>query len=101
VSSPDSIKRVEVTIDDITYEVTREAGGLRAHMAIACPGCKHAAPTYLGGKNQRIAGHDFYEADAWTLCCMHPLGKVRAYCSTLFGLEEDERIAASRCRVYG
>lgn len=92
-------RKVTLKIDETVYPVTIEAEGLRAHVAIDCPGCKKKGPTYVGGKGMRRA-HDYYQSDAYTMCCLTPLGTMRAYMSTLFGLEEDERVTAGRCRVY-
>lgn len=92
-------RKVTLRIDETIHKVTLEADGLRAHIAIDCPGCKAKAPTYVGGHGMR-RHHDYYESDASTMCCLHPLGTMRAYMRTLFGLEEDEAVTAGRCRVY-
>lgn len=93
-------RKVTLKIDETIHPVTIEAEGLRAHVAIDCPGCKKKRPTYVGGKGMHIGGHDFYQSDAYAMCCLTPLGTMRAYMATLFGLEEDERVTAGRCRVY-
>jgi hypothetical protein len=41
-----------------------------------------------------------YESDAVCTACRKTVGLIRAEMDTLFGLEEDERVAALPCRKY-
>lgn len=63
-----------------------------------CPHCK--VPLRVGGAKKRIGGHDYYQAEAGCLNCEAYVGELRLYVSTLFGLEEDERVLRGRARVY-
>lgn len=63
-----------------------------------CPHC--AVPLRVGGAKKRIGGHDFYTAEAGCLNCGTFVGELRLYVSTLFGLEEDERVLSGRVKVY-
>lgn len=51
------------------------------------------------GSNPRAPEHDTYESDAHC-ACGKPVGKIRVRVSTIFGIEEDERVLYGRCRVY-
>ena len=53
----------------------------------------------IQGIGQRIADHDTYEADARCVCGKQ-VGILRVKLSTIFGLEEDERVLRGRVRVY-
>lgn len=59
---------------------------------VPCPHCK-ATPLRVQGTGKRIASHDTYAAEAVAMCCDRHVGEIRAQVSTLFGLEEDERVA--------
>ena len=50
---------------------------------------------------KRIAGHDEYVGAARCVDCKAPAGTLRVKVSTIFGIEEDERVLNGRCRVYG
>lgn len=63
-----------------------------------CPAC--GVPLRVLGNGRRIGGHDFYTSNAFCAACRAQVGEVRAYVSTVFGLEEDERVLHGRCRVY-
>lgn len=64
-----------------------------------CPKCQ-ATPFRIGGTGQTIESHDTYRADGVCLACRKPVGVIRAVVSTIFGLEEDERVLYGRPRVY-
>jgi deoxycytidylate deaminase len=67
---------------------------------LPCPHCK-AEPlkARVDGSVQRA--HDTYTtATTVTLCCEKKLGPMVAKVSTIFGIEEDERVLNGRCRVY-
>lgn len=68
--------------------------------ATTCPACGSPAPVKLAGDGRRVAGHDAWEADAYALCCRERVGTIRAEASTIFGVEEDERVLNGRARVY-
>jgi hypothetical protein len=65
----------------------------------ACPHCQ-ASPFHVSGGAPVVQGHDTQTAPAWTRCCGTPAGKLVVTVSTLFGIEEDERVCHGRCRVY-
>lgn len=65
-----------------------------------CPSCKAAAPLKVSGKGNHIESHDTYAARAVALCCRKEIGTIRATMSTIFGVEEDERVLNGRARVY-
>ena len=64
-----------------------------------CPYCHK--PFEVAGAKPRIGGHDYYVAEAGCVLCGAWVGELRAYMSTLFGLEEDERVAQMGVRIYG
>ena len=64
-----------------------------------CPLC-HCKTLKVRGLGIRERGHDTYTADAQTICCGKPIGKLVVTVDTLFGIEEDERVLHGRCRVY-
>jgi len=64
-----------------------------------CPQCK-AKPWAVSGGTPVVQGHDTQTAPAWTRCCGKPAGSLVVTVSTLFGIEEDERVLHGRCRVY-
>lgn len=66
----------------------------------ACPSCDAAAPVKVAGNGRRIESHDTYAADGFALCCKAHIGTIRARTSTIFGIEEDERMLHGRARVY-
>lgn len=68
----------------------------------ACAKCK-LAPLVVRGLGMTIdpeASHDTYRADAVCCGCDAPAGVLRVKVSTIFGIEEDERVLNGRCRVY-
>lgn len=68
----------------------------------ACPGCK-AEPYRVTGCGREIDPehrHDTYRADAACTACGTRVGVLRVKVSTLFGLEEDERLARMGVRIY-
>lgn len=86
--------------DDTTRDVTPPFDG--ADHAVApgsCPKC-NAEPFKVAGRSMLIAERDEYHADGFCLACEARVGTLIAVVPTLFGLEEDERVLNSRCRVY-
>lgn len=63
-----------------------------------CPHCKEPLAVQGGGK--RIKSHDTYEAPAGCLSCEKMVGYLELQMNTLFGLEEDARIASMGIRIY-
>ncbi|MDO8631119.1 MAG: hypothetical protein Q7R41_11565 [Phycisphaerales bacterium] len=63
-----------------------------------CPACG-CAPLKARGQGQ-THDHDTYRADAICLECGKPCGVIHVKVSTIFGIEEDERVLNGRCRVY-
>ena len=65
-----------------------------------CPSCNRGNFRVIGDvKRQTITGHDI-GAPALALCCGQEVGEVRVEFSTIFGLEEDQRVLNGRARVY-
>lgn len=86
--------------DDTTRDCTPPFVGADHAMVVgACPECG-ITPFKVAGKGMHIAEHDEYHADGYCLACKARVGTIIAVVSTIFGLEEDERMLAGRCRVY-
>lgn len=65
-----------------------------------CPLCG-AKAFGVAGANMRVDSHDTYASDAFSTCCKRPAGTIYARVSTVFGIEEDERMLKyGRARVY-
>jgi hypothetical protein len=65
----------------------------------ACPRCK-IEPMQVQGNGNSIESRDTYRADARCLACGETVGTLRVKVSTIFGIEEDDRVLNGRCRVY-
>lgn len=76
---------------------TEDTGGVNVP-GKKCPSC--ALPLRVGGSGRRIGGHDYYLSTAGCLNCGTVVGELKLTVSTIFGLEEDERVLCGRCRVY-
>lgn len=64
--------------------------------------CEPARPLRISGQRGRQdIGHDTIKAPAVTHCCRAVIGTIVVRVSTIFGIEEDERVLNGRCRVYG
>lgn len=76
------------------------AGHVDAEAAIVCGHC--GAPLRAIGQGQTDESRDTVRADA--VCASEACGKLvgvlRVKPATLFGLEEDRRVAGGLCRVY-
>lgn len=78
--------------------------------ALPYEGCEHVLPAgccpFCGDDDWRVQGgaishdRDTYRCQAWCLACGAGVGELRAKVSTIFGIEEDEAVLNSRCRVY-
>ena len=88
-----------VLADGTVRSVEPQDSGDRAHATGACPRCG-AEPFAIAGRGRRIEGHDTYVAYGHCLACREYVGQIRARVSTIFGVEEDERVLGGRCRVY-
>lgn len=67
---------------------------------LACPFCKAAAPLAVLAKRS-VQGHDTVRGEGYTACCDADIGgEIVVTFSTIFGLEEDERVLNGRPRVY-
>lgn len=64
-----------------------------------CPSCEHESPAKLRGRGH-YHSHDTHHATAVALCCGVAVGKIEVRVSTIFGIDEDERVLNGRCRVY-
>lgn len=92
---------LSITIDDQQHSIENvDSSSAQVKGMECCPRCKAKGPVRVAGKNLRIESHDTYASDGLALCCMKRLGTIRAVMSTIFGLEEDERVLNGRPRVY-
>lgn len=83
-----------------TFTLTEAESGEFAEAKTHCPKCK-VAPLGVHGRGKRIGDDDrHYVSDAFCHTCSERIGTIKAFPSTIFGLEEDERILYGRCRVY-
>lgn len=72
-------------------------------LAVEVPGVKcqcGAEPLFVSGCGKRIHNHDTYRADAVCPKCDGHVGVLYLQVSTLFGLEEDERVFSMGVRIY-
>jgi hypothetical protein len=67
---------------------------------VDCHGCERKGPLEIVGTGNVVRGFDTYTTQAKTLCCGAVLGELRVTVSTIFGIEEDERVLNGRARVY-
>ena len=65
----------------------------------ACPSCKQE-PFTVQGREMGIESHDTYASQGYCAAGGAHVGVIRAKRDTLFGLEEDERIARGPWRIY-
>jgi hypothetical protein len=65
-----------------------------------CPACNSEEFRVIGDVTRQKIGHDTVKAPALALCCGAEVGEVHVELSTIFGLEEDERVLHGRARVY-
>ena len=52
------------------------------------------------GMGDRETGHDYIEETSRCCACSKTRGKIRVTFSTIFGIEEDERVTRGRARCY-
>ena len=74
-------------------------GAVAVDVELACPGCK-VEPMAVRTDEREIEGHDTYVGTAYCCACKTVVGQLRVKMSTVFGLEEDERVLNGRPRVY-
>lgn len=90
--------KIKLVYNGETYKV--KDLGERGRIDARCPLCG-SEPFDVAGTGMSIGDDDrHYRAAARTLCCDKPVGELRAYPPTLFGLEEDEMVLSGRWRVY-
>jgi hypothetical protein len=66
----------------------------------SCP-CSPESPFHAAGvRGSMVKGHDTCTSDAGCIGCKVVTGKLVVTVSTIFGIEEDERVLSERCRVY-
>ncbi len=90
--------RAVIRIDDEEHPLVVD--GAVAEASIPCPHC--AKPLRVMGSGIQIGGHDYYAADGFCANgeCGKRVGQIRAYVSTIFGLEEDLRMQSGPAKVY-
>jgi len=64
----------------------------------SCPHCKKELTVTGGGKH--IKNQDTYAAPAICVACNMYVGELELQVSTLFGLEEDERVLSMGVKIY-
>lgn len=65
-----------------------------------CPVCKASPMKVAGVRGSMVRGHDTFTSDAGCIGCKTVLGRLVLTVSTIFGIDEDERVLGGRCRVY-
>lgn len=65
---------------------------------VKCPHCDEEL--VVQGTGKRIASYDTYAAPAICVKCKKHVGELQAKVSTLFGLEEDERVFSMGIKIY-
>lgn len=93
--------RIYLERDGIEHEAKLPFNGAD-HVAVKdllCPSCK--APLRAKGTDgPQLRDRDTYSSRAVSTCCGEAVGTICAQVSTIFGIEEDERVLHGRCRVY-
>jgi hypothetical protein len=92
--------RVTVKIGDVAREGRLPESERWIDVAVRCPLCDNATLPVIGDKRRQTVGHDTVTAPALSMCCGQEVGTVLVELSTIFGLEEDERVLHGRPRVY-
>ena len=99
--------KVTLTANGRTYALKTPAKGIptaEVPQIEACPSCgqkPHLEESFkVAGRGIRETTHDTYVTDAHAVCCGAYVGTLRATVSTIFGIEEDERVLNGRARVY-
>ena len=90
--------RITLTMNGGTYRCRRPHR--EAAFVVSTHRCACGANTVAGITGAVIETRDTYRSDAVCTRCRASLGVLRVKVSTLFGLEEDERVLSGRCRVY-
>ena len=70
-----------------------------ATVETACPHCEHD-PLRASGHGVCVDGHAAYTADAFCFDCGKRVGTLRVQVSTIFGIEEEERVMSGPWKVY-
>jgi hypothetical protein len=90
-----------VTIDGKSHAAKLAENNAFVTIEAPCPKCKAPKPLVVVGRDgSRHHDHDTYHADATCKKCGETIGDLRAKVSTIFGIEEDERVLHGRPRVY-
>jgi len=91
--------KLTFTTDDKTYAITLpfpEAD----HAVVAGWECPTCGGDKVAGRARRIENHDTYAAEAGCVACRKIIGTIRVKVSTLFGIEEDERVMSMGVKIY-
>jgi hypothetical protein len=95
--------RITVQIGDVRHTATKPHEEAEYCVVdIACPHCK-VTPLKVSGHGKSIdpdARHDTWRADGSSVCCNVQIGTIRVKVSTLFGIEEDQRVYSMGIRIY-
>jgi len=84
--------------------------GTKLECSLSFPEAEHvdarSRRAHCGGEHLMIRGgdptigHDIYTSKAFCAVCLEHLGSLVVVVSTIFGIEEDNRVLNGRCRVY-
>lgn len=96
-SSSRRMRRMQITVNGLEAELPYD-GATHVVVRGKCPGCG-CEPFHAQGHADIERGHDTYSCSS-SCGCGHPSGRMVVTFSTLFGLEEDERVLNGRARVY-
>ena len=93
--------KVGLRVDERTL-VAQSTDSQAATFDVPCPHCG-VRPLRARGRGihaREHAAYVAYVADADCVVCSKPVGVLRVEVSTIFGIDEDERVLNGRCRVY-
>lgn len=94
IQRADGVERRAVTVVRST-----DFGSEHGLVEGACPGCK-VEPFRIHGHGTERFDRDTVRAGTRCMNCKDPVGWCYTKVSTIFGLEEDERVLHGRARVY-
>lgn len=103
--------KITVTVDDKVHQADTPYEGadyVLVKDVTECPLCGHSNGIVCGvplkfkvrGRGKHVESHDTYAAEAVSLCCQQRVGTIRVKMSTIFGVEEDNRVLSGPWRVY-
>lgn len=91
--------KITIQIEETRHACTMPYDGadhVLSSVALPC-GCETRK---IGGRGMTLESRDTYRAKAGCMVCGADVGTLRVEVSTVFGIEEDERVLNGRCRVH-